>query len=210
MAETASSGRTGGRRLLLQWRGLTVALLVLALVVLGVGMVVQNALPPDDAGTATRTLQSLLARLMLLATVLCGGFALWWAAVGIETLVLRTRARTSPRPGPGRFFGIRLPKPLATTDPHGAAATRGGYIEAVQATDPFRTLATALEAHDGDARIALELWGTDDGRVQWGVWLPADQDLILTMQSLLSGAAPGIDIRPLADPLATVWKGAAE
>ena len=153
------------------------------------------------------TIRTLISRLMVAGGVVWGFYILWVVLVLIETVWLKCQAGKQRPPGRGGFLGIRLPKPMATTDPHGTAAARGGYVEAVQATDPFRTLATALSAHQGDARISLELWGGPDGRVQWGMWLPAEPGLVLTTQSLLTGAAPGIEIRAMDDPLQAVAQG---
>jgi len=39
------------------------------------------------------------------------------------------------------------------------------------------------------------------------MWLPAEPALVLTTQSLLTGAAPGIEIRAMDDPLQAVAQG---
>ena len=193
------SYRLLGRRLALLWRGCVGALVSLAVMGLAIGYVIQSSFPSE--GALGQAIHGAMTYLMVLSGGVIGIFVLWVILAALETRWLHGKQQPQA-PGPqGKLFGIRLPRPIATTDPHGAAAARGGYVEAVNATDPFRTLATALAAHEGDVRISLELWGGADGRVQWGIWLPNDHDMVLTTQSLLTGAAPGIEIRHIDDPL---------
>ena len=201
MTTTAlSSRRTVSRRIALHWRGCVGSILIVSLLIIGGSYFLLSKVP--FAGPML-TFRTLINRLMLTGVVIWGVYLFWVLLAMVESVWIRQQARRQTPLGRGGFLGIRLPKPAAT-DPHGTAAARGGYGEAVQAIDPFRTLATALAAHQGDARISLELWGGSDGRVQWGLWLPAEPALVLTTQSLLTGAAPGIEIRTMDDPLQAV------